>query len=310
MFRLRITVIPLLVLVLLVGCSPSSVNCPRFPMAHLPAAETSAADDTLPFQYPLEGFERYETAYSEFCTFKRYPGEYHAAEDYLRPAGTPVYAMAAGDVTFSGPMGGYGWLIIVDHPQANLYSLYGHLSPSRWHIDRETVEKGQLLGYLGDADENGGSAERPLRPHLHFGIRTGQRSGYPGIGEWRWQAGWIKPCPADLGWLQPSAIINDQTIPAGGFSGPRMPLLAVWRIELLFAGIYLIGGTSMLVSAIRKNRPSVLAVSCCLLLLAGWIFYGKGFKSSYAVFATAVLCIVIGGYHFLRRAAPFPATQS
>lgn len=110
----------------------------------------------------------------------------HLAVGPRSPAGTPVYAMAAGGVTFSAPMGGYGWLIMVDHPQANLYSLDGHLSPSRWHSERGPVEKGQLLAYLGDADENGGSAARPLRPHLHFGIRTGQRADYPGIGEWRW----------------------------------------------------------------------------------------------------------------------------
>jgi hypothetical protein len=32
------------------------------------------------------------------------------------------------------------------------------------------------LAYLGDSDENGGSAEQPLEPHLHFGIRAGQRT--------------------------------------------------------------------------------------------------------------------------------------
>ncbi len=29
-----------------------------------------------------------------------------------------VYAMADGRVSFSGTAGGYGWLIIIDHPQA------------------------------------------------------------------------------------------------------------------------------------------------------------------------------------------------
>ena len=115
--------------------------------------------------------------------------EYHAAEDYLRPAGTPVYAIADGDLSFSGPMGGYGWLIIIDHPQFNLYSLYGHLSPSRWAHETGPVAKGELIGYLGDDDENGGSAENPLRPHLHLGLRAGQRQDYPGNGQWRWMAG-------------------------------------------------------------------------------------------------------------------------
>lgn len=34
---------------------------------------------------------------------------------------------------------------------------------------------GELIGYLGNPDENGGSAKNPLRPHLHFGIRVGLR---------------------------------------------------------------------------------------------------------------------------------------
>jgi len=219
MFKLRMSAVPLLVLVLLVGCSRSAVNCPAFLRADLPAIETLAADDTLPFQFPLEGLGSYERAYTEFCRFDRYSGEYHAAEDYLRPAGTPVYAMAAGDVTFSGPMGGYGW-------------------------------------------------------------------------------------------LQPSAVINDQTIPMDGFSRPRFSFLAIWWIELLFTAIYVIGGTSMLVFAIRKNRPSILAISCGFLLVAGWIFCGKGFRFSYAIFGVAIVCALIGGYHFMHRSTPIPSAQS
>jgi murein DD-endopeptidase MepM/ murein hydrolase activator NlpD len=67
-----------------------------------------------------------------------------------RPAGTLVYTMATGSVSFSGPMGSYGWLIIIDHPQANLYTLYGHLSPSGWRIESgTTVEKGELMRRAG-----------------------------------------------------------------------------------------------------------------------------------------------------------------
>ncbi len=83
------------------------------------------------------------------------------------------------------------------------------------------MSKGDLIAYLGDSDENGGSQENPLRTHLHFGVRAGQRSDYPAAGQWRWMAGWIKPCPQDLGWLQPSAVITSQVIPTGGFREPE-----------------------------------------------------------------------------------------
>ena len=81
-------------------------------------------------------------------------------------------------------MGGYGWLVIINHKQFNLYSLYGHLSPGRWSIKNKTpVQKGDLIGYLGDSDENGGSEKQPLVPHLHHGIRRGQMNDYPGGGQ-------------------------------------------------------------------------------------------------------------------------------
>ncbi len=227
--------------------------------------------------------------------------ESHAAEDSLKPAGTPVHAMADGTVSFSGPMGGYGWLVIIDHPQANLYSLYGHLSPSRWRIDPGPVEKGALIGYLGDPDENGGSAEHPLRTHLHFGVRVGQRADYPGDGPWRWQAGWIKPCPQDVGWLQPSLVITNQEIPAEGFPGPAGGFLARWWIELLFGGLYLFGGLCTLVFAIKKDKPFVLVLYGGMLLAAGWYFHSDGWRMSYALFAIAILMAALGVYRTIRR---------
>ena len=119
-----------------------------------------------------------------------------------------------------GRTGGYGWLIIIDHPQVNLYSLYGHLSPSRWKLESGTeVKRGDLIAYLGDSDENGGSADEPLEPHLHFGVRAGQTADYPAKGEWRFMAGWIRLCPQDLGWLQPSVVITRQETPCWRIPG-------------------------------------------------------------------------------------------
>jgi murein DD-endopeptidase MepM/ murein hydrolase activator NlpD len=301
----RLQVSSMVLALLLVGCTEAPEGCPRPVPVDLSEAEAYASDDDLPFRFPLDDHGVYLSAEPFSCPFaaagfaKRGPfvrGENHAAEDTLKPAGTPVYAMADGTVSFSGPMGGYGWLVIVDHPQANLYSLYGHLSPSRWRIDSGPVEKGQLLGHLGDPDENGGSAENPLRTHLHFGVRLGQRADYPRGSDWRWQAGWIKPCPQDVGWLQPSLVITNQEIPAGGFPGPAGGFLARWWIELLFGAIYLAGGLCCVVFAVKQDKPLTLVVAGAILFVAGWFFWKEGWRMSYVLLGMGILLVVLGLY--------------
>ena len=305
MFKPRLLTGSILLILLLAGCAQSPESCPSFSPVDLTEAEVFARDDNLPFRLPLDSrvyaapFSTGFAAYGKINRGGLPSNEYHAAEDSLQPAGAPVYAMADGNISFSGPMGGYGWLIIIDHPQANLYSLYGHLSPSRWRIESGTVEKGELIAYLGDADENGGSSEHPLRTHLHFGVRAGQRADYPGMGEWRWQAGWIKLCPQDIGWLQPSLIITSQDIPVGGFPEPAGGFVAKWGLELLFTGIYLFGGICMLIYAIKKNKPFVLILSGVILIAAGWIFYSKGMRASYVLLIVGILLLVFGIYRKL-----------
>ena len=288
----------ILSILLLSSCTGPTGYCPEQPYADLSEAETFASDDQLPFQFPLDEVENQASpSYTHFCAASSGPVEktkYHAAEDYFHPAGTPVYAMADGVISFSGPMGGYGWLIIIDHPQANIYSLYGHISPSRWRLESGAVAKGDLIAYLGEGHENGGSLEKPLEPHLHLGVRTGQRADYPGSGEWRWQAGWIKLAPTDLGWLQPSVIITDQEIPDGGFQGPKSYFISKWGIELLFGCIYVFGGISLLIYATRRDKPILLIIAGIVLMAAGWFFYHDGWKMSCVLFPLAVLLLGTG----------------
>jgi hypothetical protein len=163
MLNPRLLTTSILLIILLAGCAQAPQSCPPHPPADLSGATAFAGDDRLPFQFPLDELRDGEAPiFTDFCASQVNSSvrEYHADEDYLRPTGTPVYAMADGKVSFSGPMGGYGWLTIIDHPQANLYSLYGHLSPSRWRMESGTVEKGELIAYLGDSNESGGGAER------------------------------------------------------------------------------------------------------------------------------------------------------
>ena len=242
---------------LMTGCEQGPDSCPRYTRVDLVNPENYPDIEQLPFQFPLENTESYtrpiETNFAVCGQDTKTRRECHAAEDFLDPPGTPVYAFANGEISFSGRAGGYGWLMIIDHPQANLYSLYGHLSPSRWQAEPGPVEKGDLIGYLGDSDENGGSPEQPLIPHLHFGIRVGQRSDYPGSGEWRWMAGWIAICPQDAGWLQPSVVIANQHIPEGGFPIQSGFFFAIWWFSLLFGAVYIFGWVCLLIYAVKNK---------------------------------------------------------
>ncbi len=195
------------VILLLAACRREPQSCPAVDPAPWGTLNGRVAAGD-PIQFPVDDY-RVAGPFTAFDSDGFFKNKYHAAEDIKKPAGSPVSAIADGNISYSGEKDGYGWLIIVDHPQANTYSLYGHLSPSRWARDRGAVDKGELIGYIGDGDENGYNDEVGwIAPHLHFAIRLGQRSSYTGNGDGRWMAGWTYNCPEELGWLQPSWFIT------------------------------------------------------------------------------------------------------
>ncbi len=289
-------------------------SCPSNTPVGLLEADEISSNDNLPFRFPLEETAMDNTLYfGWFSVSNECPPDkpdcyefpvrkFHAAEDYKRPPGTSVYAMADGQISFSGRAGGYGWLIIIDHPQANLYSLYGHLSPSRWKQAAGTdVKRGDLIAYLGDPDENGGSEKNPLDPHLHFGLRAGQTLDYPGKGEWRFMAGWIRLCPQDLGWLQPSLVITSQAIPAGGYPQPEVNFLTRWGLETLVICAYGFGGGVMLIQGIKKKSIFSLLFPGPVLILASILFYREHMVSTYALLGVAIVVMTCGVYVYTRH---------
>ena len=301
---LAVTVV--LVLVLVPRFTGPSEDCAPSEYIDLLRANEYANNTELPFRFPVDDLTRAQLGGANFADYAKansspYSEKYHTAEDYYQPAGSPVYAMADGIISYSGPRGGYGWLIIVDHPDLNLYSLYGHLSPSRWRIESSSVQKGDLIAYLGDPDENGGSKENPLTPHLHFGIRLGQRIHYPTTGEWRWTAGWIKYCPQVLGWLQPSKIITEQNIPDGGFHNPGATLWSIWWQELLFS-LFILTGAITAVLAATKSANIVLLIGCSIALpLLTWYTFYRGFVVAYALLVLCIVFFAIRLYRFIRH---------
>ena len=90
----------------------------------------------------------------------------HLGTDYAAPRGTPVQAVAAGKVVFSGRSGGSGNMVRIRH--ANGYETYYlHLS-RRLARAGQTVKQGQRVGLVG-------STGLATGPHLDFRIRKSGR---------------------------------------------------------------------------------------------------------------------------------------
>ncbi|MDR2404981.1 MAG: M23 family metallopeptidase [Deltaproteobacteria bacterium] len=89
----------------------------------------------------------------------------HEGVDYAAPIGTPVSAVADGEVSFAGSMGGYGTTVVIDHKSYELVTMYGHLSRIEKGIKVGTqVSQGQLIGYVGTTGLSTG-------PHLDFRLK-------------------------------------------------------------------------------------------------------------------------------------------
>lgn len=87
----------------------------------------------------------------------------HQGSDIAVPTGTPIYAMSAGTVTFSGWNGGYGNHVRILHADG-VGSSYSHIVNGGLVVKTgEQVEAGQLIAKVGTT---GGSTG----PHLHFEV--------------------------------------------------------------------------------------------------------------------------------------------
>ena len=86
----------------------------------------------------------------------------HKGIDIAGPYGTPVYAADGGTVTYSGWMGGYGYLVEINHGNGYV-TRYGHNSSL-------TVSVGQHV-YKGQQVARAGSTGNSTGNHCHFEVR-------------------------------------------------------------------------------------------------------------------------------------------
>lgn len=90
----------------------------------------------------------------------------HQGQDLAVPVGTPVFAAAAGTVTFAGTASGFGNLVTIAHP-GGVVTYYGHLSVIGARPG--PIPAGARIGLSGGAAGAPGSGDS-TGPHLHFQI--------------------------------------------------------------------------------------------------------------------------------------------
>ena len=86
----------------------------------------------------------------------------HKGIDIAAPRGTPVYASDGGTVTYAGWMGGYGYLVQIDHGNGYV-TRYGHNSSLTCSVGQH-VYKGQQIARVGSTGNSTGN-------HCHFEVR-------------------------------------------------------------------------------------------------------------------------------------------
>lgn len=93
----------------------------------------------------------------------------HRGIDLAAPVGTPVWAVADGEVKTAGWLSGYGKTVILQHSDG-YESLYAHLKGFTAKIHKGAkVRKRQVIGYIGTTGLSTG-------PHLHYGLtRDGEQ---------------------------------------------------------------------------------------------------------------------------------------
>lgn len=128
------------------------------PAAMSPKAATPRLDAAWNGRWPVEG--------RIIASFRQGDGIDRNGMLIAAPAGTPIHAIAAGQVVFADWLNGFGYLVIVDHGSA--MTVYAH-NQRNSVTTGDRVRKGTIIATVGDT---GGRST----PALHFEVR---RQGRP-----------------------------------------------------------------------------------------------------------------------------------
>jgi murein DD-endopeptidase MepM/ murein hydrolase activator NlpD len=116
---------------------------------------------SIPFLPPVAQFRPKEFGARRIINGE--PRSPHAGVDVDLPAGTPVMAIADGNVAFAGAQFFGGNSVVLDHG-GGVFSVYYHLQ--NYIVSEEQgVARGERIGAVG-------ASGRATGPHLHFSIRA------------------------------------------------------------------------------------------------------------------------------------------
>lgn len=142
-----------------------------------------------------------------FLDWSSVSNSYHPGEDWnISGAGNgdlgePVYAVANGEVVFSGWNSALGNVILIKHalsPHDFVWSQYAHL-------DQRLVSKGEILGRRQMIGTVGRGPENRFAAHLHFELRKKDlpANAWPRTNGSAWNSTQVKEY-----WLNPSSFIK------------------------------------------------------------------------------------------------------
>lgn len=129
----------------------------------LQAKEPSPRRGTGRFIWPVPGYSTVTSGYGmRFHPILR-QSRMHTGIDIAAPTGAAVVASDDGTVIYTGWLGGYGQVVVVDHG-GGYSTLYAHLSRIAAGNGSQ-VRQGETIGYVGSTGWSTG-------PHLHFEVRV------------------------------------------------------------------------------------------------------------------------------------------
>lgn len=155
--------------------------------------------------------------YDKIGNYGRESRSIHLGIDFWLPAQTPVHALLDGKIVTAvndADDKAYGGLIILKHQTEafEFYTLYGHLSLASISDKKlgDIIKKGDCLGYLGNAAENGNWV-----PHLHFQVLLSildYKNDFPGVAYYSELNTWKSICPDPILLFNSEALTSSKTV--------------------------------------------------------------------------------------------------